>query len=406
MAGIYYRSQATGQWSATGTWNQYNGTTWVTATDYPKTGDYVWIQGANVVTYDATAISTNNTATFAQISNRIDANGSAIAQPGTGGTNATSGYIALSVASPTTIASTYYSVLSSTNSLFTITASSTFAFSGAFVRGTIGGFIKADTGSAGATINYTGNAIGGTALSGQCFHLITGVTTYITGNVTGGDGATSYGIYIGSGTQTINITGSVSGSDVSATGYGIASANTNQHTITVTGNVNSGQTVGAINCASTTTSGTTGASVTVNGNIRNYGLSGSTPTEYFVAIQARQVKIKQGATLAFNTTDGGAKDYTITGMVTNTAEDYWKYLTTNTAFSTTDSIGKLIKDNLNATISSRATQTSVDDIPTASENSTQIISDLNTGSTTDIAKRLRTVATVETTGDQLASYNT
>jgi hypothetical protein len=412
MAGIYYRSQATGNWSATATWYQYSSPTgWIVATDYPKTGDYVWIQSTHVVTYDATAISVNNGATFAQISNRIDANGSAIAQPtpstgGVGALNATSGYIALSVASPTTIASTYYSVLSSTNSLFTITASSTFTFSGAFVRGTIGGFIKADTGSAGATINYTGNPIGGTGLSGQCFHLITGVTTNITGNVTGGDGATSYGIYIASGTQTINITGSVSGSDVSATGYGIASANTNQHTITVTGNVNSGQTVGAINCASTTTSGTTGASVTVNGNIRNYGLSGSTPTEYFVAIQARQVKIKQGATLAFNTTDGGAKDYTITGMVTNTAEDYWKYLTTNTAFSTTDSIGKLIKDNLNATISSRATQTSVDDIPTASENSTQIISDLNTGSTTDIAKRLRTVATVETTGDQLASYNT
>jgi hypothetical protein len=370
----YYRSVATGQWSATGTWNQYNGTSWVTATDYPKTGDYVWIQGANVVTYDATAISTNNGATFAQISNRIDINGTGtIAQPGTVGTNATTGYIALSVANATTIKSTYYSVLSSSNALFTITASTTFTFEGTFQRGTTGSFIKADTGSAGATINYTGNAIGGTGASGQCFHLITGVTTNITGNITGGDGATSYGIYIASGTQTIYIDGNVSGSDVSATGYGIASANTNQHTITVTGNVNSGQTVGAINCASTTTTGTTGASVTVNGNIRNYGLSGSTPTEYFVAIQARQVKIKQAATLAFNTTDGGAKDYTTSGATTVTEASIWAYATrelTSAKNITTD----------DTEINSTAIKTATDRIPT-------------------------NPASVQSTGDQIATIN-
>lgn len=353
-----YRSIASGNWSTLTTWNQYVAGSWVVATDYPKTGDYVWIQGSNVVTYDATAISVNNSATFAQISNRIDVNGTGtIAQPGTGGTNATTGYIALSVASATTIKSTYYSVLSSSNALFTMTASSIFTFEGTFRRGTTGSLIKADTGSAGSTLNYTGDVIGGTGTGGQCINLNAVISTNVYGNVIGGD-ATSNGIYIGSGTQTISIDGNVIGSDVSATGYGIASANTNQHTITVTGNVNSGQTVGAINCASTTTSGTTGASVTVNGNIRNYGLSGSTPTEYFVAIQARQVKIKQAATLAYLTVDGGAKDYTTAGATTVTEASIWAYLAS--AATTSGSLGKLIVDNLNATVGSRATQTSVD----------------------------------------------
>lgn len=357
----YYRSIASGNWSATGTWNQWTGSAWVAATDYPKTGDYVWIQGANIVTYDPTAISVNNSATFAQISNRIDINGAGtIAQPGTGGTNATTGYISLYVASATIIKSTYYSVLSSSNALFTITASSTFTFEGTFQRGTTGGFIKADTGSAGSTINYTGNPIGGTGTSGQCVFLNASISTNIYGSVMGGDGAISYGIYIGAGTQTIYVDESVNGSDVSATGYGIASANTNQHTITVNGDVNSGVTVGAIHSASSSTSGTTGATVTVNGKIRNYGISSGTPTNYFVAIQAQKVIIKQAATLAYLTADGGAKDYTTSGATTVTEASIWAYLTS--AATTSGSLGKLIVDNLNAAVAD--VKASTDRIPT------------------------------------------
>ena len=334
MAGIYYRSQASGNWSAPATWYQYNSpTNWIAATDYPKTGDYVWIQSTHVVTYDATAISTNNGATFAQISNRIDANGSAIAQPtpstgGVGALNATTGYIALSVASPTTIASTYYSVLSSSNSLFNITASSTFTFSGAFFRGTTGGFIRADTGSAGSTLNFTGNPIGGTGVSGQCIFLNAAITTNIIGtSLKGGDGATSYGIYIGAGTQTINITSTdVNGSDSSTTGYAIASANTNQHSITIVGNVNSGVTVGAINCASAILTANTGAIVEVTGNIRNYGIGA---TNNYAAIQSAILKLNSNNDLLYATTDAGLKTFLV-----GTTPPLSKYVLENTGDNT------------------------------------------------------------------------
>lgn len=431
MANKAYRSRATGSWSNSGgtTWDVYSTTasggvfpagTWsqAAANDYPTTGDYVWIQSTHVITYDATAISANNTATFAQISNRTDINGSAIAQPtGTGGigaSNASSGYIALSVASSTTIASTYYSVLSSTNSLFTITASSTFTFSGTFVRGTTGGFIKADTGSAGSTLNFTGNPVGGTGASGQCIFLGTSITTNITGNITGGDGATSYGLYISAGTQTINITGSVNGSDVSTTGYGIASNNTNAHTITITGNVNSGQTCGAIHSASAILTANTGAIVTVTGNIRNYGLSGSTPVGYLSPIQAQQIKIKQASELLYLTTDGGAKTFTTSGAPTVTEQSIWSYLLTNTAFSTSGSIGKLIKDNLDVAVSTRALDS---DLNTLANEVTSGFSTVNTKLDTiddfldtevsaikTSTDRIPTnPASVQSTGDQIAT---
>lgn len=51
-------------------------------------------------------------------------------------------------------------------------------------------------------------------------------------------------------------------------------------------------------------------------------------------------------------------------------QDIWDALTS--ALSTASSIGKLLVDNINATISSRASQTSVDDLPTNTELSTAL----------------------------------
>ena len=75
------------------------------------------------------------------------------------------------------------------------------------------------------------------------------------------------------------------------------------------------------------------------------------------------------------------------GTATLNAADVWDYLTT--AITTSGSVGKLIKDNLDAQVSTRATNAGV-------------ITELNT-STVDVAKRLRVTATVESTGDQIAN---
>lgn len=73
------------------------------------------------------------------------------------------------------------------------------------------------------------------------------------------------------------------------------------------------------------------------------------------------------------------------GMANLTAEDMWNRLTS--AITTSNSIGKLLKDNIDTTISSRSTNTG-------------IVTELNT-SNVDVAVRLRNVSTVSITGEQI-----
>lgn len=73
------------------------------------------------------------------------------------------------------------------------------------------------------------------------------------------------------------------------------------------------------------------------------------------------------------------------GTATITAEDMWNALTSS--MNTSGSIGKLLKDNINETVSSRATNSGV-------------ITELNT-SNVDVAVRLRNASTVNLTGEQI-----
>lgn len=75
------------------------------------------------------------------------------------------------------------------------------------------------------------------------------------------------------------------------------------------------------------------------------------------------------------------------GTASLTAEDMWNKLTSD--ITTTGSIGKLIKDNIDVKLSTVATNSGV-------------ISELNT-SNEDVAVRLRSAATVETTGSQITA---
>jgi hypothetical protein len=478
MANLAYRSVVGAtNWSATTSWNVYSlsasggvfpsGGTWGVASDYPKTGDYVWISSTASVTYDATAISTNNSATFALISNNIASNGSAIAQPGTGGANATTGTISLSVASTITLNATYYNIATGTAGLFSITTSNTtFNFTGTWYEGTTGSWLLAPSGS-NNTINITGN-IKSSGTSGTGISLTNVNTLNIIGDVTCRAGST----IVAAGANTaINVTGNVYGSDTS-TAYAIQNGNTTTNT-TITGNVYSGVNAVAIYTPVTST-------LTVTGNIRNYGSTGSSAYSAYIC---PQIFIRSTSTQSFRTSDAGVKDFVTTSIdPTLTAATIWSYATrVLTAATNITSNGSTIDQtkiaNLDTTVSSRLAPTTagrtldvaatgeagldfdnikqatasttltnitvptttsvtnavtvgtinnnvitaasiatdaidadalatdaVTEIKTAT--STQTISDLDSGSTTDIAKRLRTVSTVQTTGDQLASYNT
>jgi hypothetical protein len=354
MANLAYRtvSGAT-NWSTTASWNVYSlpasggvfpgGGTWGTASDYPKTGDYVWISSTFSVTYDATAISTNNSATFALISNNIASNGSAIAQPGTGGANATTGTISLSVASTTTINATYYNIATGTAGLFSITTTSTtFNFTGTWYEGTTGSWLLAPSGS-NNTINITGN-IKSSGTSGTGINLTNVNTLNIIGDVTCRAGST----IVAAGANTIiNVTGNVYGSDTS-TAYAIQNGNTTTNT-TITGNVYSGVNAVAIYTPVTST-------LTVTGNIRNYGSTGSS---FYSAYICPQISIRATSTQSFRTSDAGVKDFVTSGVdPTLTAATIWAYATRRLTDATniTSNGGTIDQTkiaNLDTTVSSR-----------------------------------------------------
>lgn len=355
MANLAYRtvSGAT-NWSTTASWNVYSlpasggvfpsGGTWGTASDYPKTGDYVWISSTFSVTYDATAISTNNSATFALISNNIASSSSAVAQPGTGGTNATTGTISLSVASTTTINATYYNIISGTAGLFSITTTSTtFNFTGTWYEGTTGSWILAPSGS-NNTINITGN-IKSSGTSGTGISLTNVNTLNITGDVTCKAGSA---IVVSGANTIINVTGNVYGSDTS-TAYAIQNGNTTTNT-TITGNLYSGVNAVAIYTPVTST-------LTVTGNIRNYGSTGSS---FYSAYICPQISIRATSTQSFRTSDAGVKDFVTSGVdPTLTAATIWAYATrVLTAATNITSDGATIDQTkiarLDATVSSRA----------------------------------------------------
>jgi hypothetical protein len=107
-----------------------------------------------------------------------------------------------------------------------------------------------------------------------------------------------------------------------------------------------------------------------------------------------------------NVLQGVPVDATV-GTLIMTPADMWNYLTSS--ITTSGSIGKLVKDNLDAQVSTIKTKT--DNLPSDPASNTEVnqvasevINELNTSSV-DVAVRLRNSATVETTGNQIADLS-
>lgn len=362
MADLAYRTRVTAQsWSTINTWEVYqsggtpiasstgtwSGGTWATATlDYPKTGDSVWIQSSHVITYDATAISVNNGGTFRQISGRTDASGGLVAQPigGTGGLNISTGYIALSVANATTIKANYYAPHSApSNSLFYITASSTtYVFEGIVIQPTTGGFGRVTTGTGNnITLTSSSNIQAGTGgTSARIFFIETNNNiVVVNANI---NAAASDGISFSSSTgNNITINGNITGSDNSASVFGLVCGNTSgQNTITVAGDCYAGTLSPAIQVSTPNSTN----QVTISGSsriIRNYGATG---TNYVTAILAPSIVIPSTTTIYYKTSDSGNLPFTSTGGGSVSPADFWGYALSQPAFSASNSIGKKLKD--------------------------------------------------------------
>lgn len=257
--------------------------------------------------------------------------------------------------------------------------------------------------SSSSIVNHTGNLFGS---SGQnsfgC--LISGATTYnLTGNSTGGIGSNSHGIS-NTGVGNISITGNVIGG---ITGFGCNNATTGS--INITGSCVAGTVVGATNVstgtinantaiattgASTSVSGINGVSINGTTTVKSaiWGSSGQNPLSGFVRFQnvsditvnvprigstavtlqdlnnaANVVPITSNVRSGVSYNSGNnvgtlivplpsdvrksvPTDNTV-GTAELSASDFWGALLSNN--NVTGSFGKLIKDNIDATISSR-----------------------------------------------------
>ncbi len=309
------------------------------------------------------------------------------------------------------------------------------------------------------TLNFTGQPIGGTAAASAGIANSSTGTLYVTGIPLGHSG-----IQVGGAGARNNSTGSlyITGGSTSGTkkpgvesttnGYikiigpitateqpGFTSTGVNAINI-LSGPFISGPTgIAPFNCFRVHYEITTGSYYEFRDSSTNG--AGIAPATQLVAPGTAvdspdEADVRQGINYAFNTLTGSLivpspsnvrkdvpTDNTV-GTADLTASDIWNYLSSNA--TTVGSIGKQIVDNLDATITSRATQTSVDNIvvdftPVLDqlddiEDKIDII-DVNvdnipvdildeiTNSTDPIAIRLRNVSTVETTGTTIANYN-
>lgn len=283
-----------------------------------------------------------------------------------------------------------------------------------------------------ANITITGNVTGGS--NGACYGVgytsTAGGFLTITGNVTGGSASTGYGVFCNNGGNIVTINGIITG--------GFTPVGVYMNLGTLQGNCISAGcplTTGAVGVFGTAASNCTisdaiytdcpptagkvrfkniNPKVTVlkaNGTSQvlvEAGASGDFPITENVRSGISYASGSLTGTLAVplpaNVRKGVPTDNTV-GTADLTAADFWNTLTST--LTTAGSVGKLVTDNLNATVSSRATQTSVDTANTNINNIPANVWDKATNTLTtsgSIGERLKNASTVQTTGDQLASY--
>ena len=308
-----------------------------------------------------------------------------------------------------------------------------------------------------ATVNVTGNVTGGSNSSCIGLYVTSNGVVSVTGNVTGSTGITNaYGVFTQTGSPTINITGNVTanaaggiGSNSAATAFNVVGTITSSNTVSgilFVGNttpvVVSGPmvNVGSINAvyaqkiriyASAVTSWTYQNEYGGTKVLYSAGVSLGNPAEADVrngTVYGASGELT-GTLIVPSPSDvlsGVPTDHTV-GTYSSTpagiATEVWNTLLAS--ITTSGSIGKLIKDYLDVAVSTRlaaagytapdnagisAIKAKTDNLPAdpASETSVdQVPADtiaLLGTSTEPVAIRLRNVATVETTGAQIASF--
>lgn len=240
------------------------------------------------------------------------------------------------------------------------------------------------------TVNFTGNI--GTSSNGQQGNFLfasgTNCTLNITGNIIGNNAQC---VTSANATGRINVNGIIQGQStgnlIESTGNGIV---TFSGAVTNLGDYetfyckylrlkNSAETqrtyqTQVLNQNKTMYSSATGIGMPLASNVRN-GITYGNASQYsgtMIVPAPSDVRVNVPT------------DNTV-GTASLTAEDMWNKLTSE--ITTSGSIGKLLKDNLDATISSRATNAGV-------------VTELNT-SNVDVAVRLRNASTVNLTGEQI-----
>jgi hypothetical protein len=309
------------------------------------------------------------------------------------------------------------------------------------ITGTASQFIIDNTST--GIVNFNGNITGATTSTAYAIRNNSTGQVTITGNIIAGSVSPSstLGIVQNVSTGTITITGNIQGGSVANT---IAVNNASTGTLNITGTTTGGgnatnspaiytATTGVIDITGACISGTYPAIYTtsasnvlrIRGNITY--TNGIVPFYAFnvfcdpSAVQTITMRTTSSSDRLFSTSNisngapaianvragvvyGSSSEFTgtlvvpspsnvrkgvstdnTTGTAELTASDFWDALTSS--FSTSGSIGKLLKDNIDAKIS---------------EVKTNVISELNTSSV-DVAVRLRNVSTIQSTGDQIAS---
>ena len=256
-------------------------------------------------------------------------------------------------------------------------------------------------------VNITGNILGveSTSITASPYSLtISGATVNITGNVTGGNSTVlaslCHAIYVTSGN--LNVVGIVTGGvnsgrgisiisgDISVTGQvngagsnGILSTSTGA--ITVDGILSASSSNNAINCNQLS------ATININGNLVNTnGLSAIFAPKFFITGTSRQWTIQSsiGVDNIFYTSGvslGNPDEEDVRAGVVFGAD---LTLTGTLAVPTPDNVRKGVP---------------TDDTVGTADLTAEDLLDAIAISTNDVAVRLRNVATVQTTGDQIAN---
>jgi hypothetical protein len=194
-----YRAQATGNWSATATWQVWNGSAWVAASAVPGSADNVWANNF-VVTIDqnVTVLTIRNHNTGAPGTGTVNGGGFRIVSGGID-------FVCTTTIAPTMIGAANLLLVQHTSGTVNVTLS--------FIRGTAGTNqlvnLLGCTGNGGVT-NWAGS-FEPSGPNGTCFNINNGAIVNIVGNING-NGASGSGsrvIFISGVNTLVSITGTL-----------------------------------------------------------------------------------------------------------------------------------------------------------------------------------------------------